>query len=76
MLSYLNDNDFYGFKSKADSEREFRMKEKDYGQIRERKARQDRGLLKSIEAHHEALDQKVQSIIENLNDDEYTNENV
>ena len=76
MLSYLNDNDFYGFKSKADSEREFRMKEKDYGQIRERKARQDRGLLKSIEAPHEALEKKIQGIIENPNDDEYTNENV
>ena len=72
MLSYLNDNDFYGFQSNPDSEREFHMKEKDYGAIRERKARQDRGLIKSIEDHHEALGKKIQGIIEN----EYTNEDV
>ena len=75
MLSYLNDNDFYGFQSNPESSRAFRMKEKDYGAIRERKARQDRGLIKSIEAHHEELQNRIQSIVES-DEDEYTNDDV
>lgn len=35
------------------------MKDKDYGEIRLRKARQDRGLIKSIEEKHNALKEKT-----------------
>lgn len=57
-LCYFNDNDFYGFKSRPDGE-DFRLKDKDYGEIRMRKARQDRGLIKSIEEKHDALKEKT-----------------
>lgn len=58
VLCYLNDNDFYGFNVRPGGE-DFRMKDKDYGEIRLRKARQDRGLIKSIEEKHNALKEKT-----------------
>ena len=48
VLCYLNDNDFYGF-GKNPNGTETILKQKDYGDIRARKARQDKGLIKSIE---------------------------
>lgn len=48
VLCYLNDNDFYGFGNNLNGGRTI-LKQKDYGEIRERKARQDKGLIRSIE---------------------------
>ncbi len=61
-LCYLNDNDFYGFKNPNEN-REFRFKDKDYDDIRKRKARQDRGLVRSIQGSKAAARYKVQCVI-------------
>lgn len=69
-LCYLNDNDFYGFNSRPGGKDSFRLKDKDYGEIRERKARQDRGLIKSVEAKRASLKEKSDiSIAEVQGDD-------
>ena len=48
-LCYLNDNDFYGFAPKDDGSA-FEFSDKGYQDIRRRKARQDRGLLASLQS--------------------------
>ena len=68
-LCYFNDNDFYGFNARPNGD-PFRLKDKDYSEIRMRKARQDRGLLKSIEEKHDSLKEKTDiSIAEVQGDD-------
>lgn len=68
-LCYLNDNNFYGFNACPDGG-DFCLKDKDYGEIRERKARQDRGLIKSVEAKRASLKEKSDiSIAEVQGDD-------
>lgn len=51
-LCYLNDNDFYGFAPKDDGSA-FEFSDKGYQDIRRRKARQDRGLLASLQSKEE-----------------------
>jgi hypothetical protein len=52
VLCYLNDNDFYGFAPKDDGSR-FEFLDNGYAELRRRKARQDRGLLASLQSKEE-----------------------
>ena len=49
VLCYLNDNDFYGFAPKDDGGL-FEFSDNGYAELRRRKARQDRGLLASLQS--------------------------
>lgn len=68
VLSYLNDNDFYGF-GKNPLGGQVILKQKDYGDIRERKARQDKGLVKSVQLKKELI-MKMQEENKNLKNNE------
>ena len=70
MLCYLNDNDFFGFNPRPGGKEAFRLKDKDYGAIRERKARQDRGLIRSIEAKKTAWKEKTDIAITEVQGDD------
>ena len=65
-LSYFNDNDFYGFASDPDGN-DVEIHPKEYDQIRRRKARQDKGLVSSLEIFRSQCDAMVEQAIEKNN---------